>query len=43
MSNVKGYWTESYYVGFMQDGTKRYFSCEQDYKEAYDEDLDQDE
>ena len=35
---MKGYWTETYYVGFMQNGTKRYFATEQDYKEAYEED-----
>lgn len=34
---MKGYWTESYYVGFMPDGTKGYFATEADYKEAYDE------
>ena len=32
---MKGYWTESYYVGFMPDGTKRYFATDMDYKEAY--------
>ena len=32
---MKGYWTESYYVGFMHDGSKRYFASEQDYKEEY--------
>lgn len=34
---MKGYWTDTYYVGFMPDGTKRYFCTEADYKEAYKE------
>lgn len=32
---MKGYWTEEYYVGYMPDGTKRYFATEGDYKDAY--------
>lgn len=32
---MKGYYTEYSYVGFMPDGSKRYFATEGDYKEAY--------
>ena len=40
---MKGYWTDSYYVGFMADGTKRFFVSEEEYKEEYrEEDLDED-
>ena len=34
---MKGYWTNSYYVGFMKDGTKRYFVSDKEYIEAYNE------
>ena len=32
---MKGYWTESYYVGFMPDGSKRWFVSDSEYHEAY--------
>lgn len=34
---MKGYWTNSFYVGFMHDGSKRYFATHGDYVEAYRE------
>ena len=34
---MKGYWTESSYVGFMPDGSKRWFVSEEEYVEAYRE------
>ena len=34
---MKGYYTESSYVGFMPDGSKRYFVSEKEYIEAYSE------
>ena len=35
--NKYGYWTEGSYVGFMPDGTKRWFVSPEDYWEAFDE------
>lgn len=32
---MSGYWTEASYVGFMPDGTKRFFVSDEDYREAY--------
>ena len=32
---MKGYWTDSFYVGFMPDGTKRFFVSDEEYVEAY--------
>lgn len=34
---MKGYYEGYSYVGFMPDGTKRWFATEQEYKEAYAE------
>lgn len=31
----KGYYTDSYYVGFMPDGRKRYYATEGEYLEDY--------
>ena len=35
----KGFYTGYSYVGFMPDGTKRYFATEEDYMEAWRETL----
>lgn len=40
---MKGYWTDSYYVGIMPNGQKAYFCTEGDYIEAYLEALQQDD
>lgn len=34
---MKGYWTETSYVGFMPDGSKRWFVSDKEYKEAFEE------
>lgn len=36
---MKGYWTDSYYVGFMHNGRKRYFVSDREYIEAYAEEV----
>ena len=36
---MKGYYTDSYYVGFMPDGTRGFFVSESEYVEAYQEAL----
>jgi hypothetical protein len=32
---MRGYWIAYSYVGFMPDGSRRYFASPEDYKEAY--------
>ena len=32
---MKGSYTESSYVGFMPDGSKRWFVSDEDYREAF--------
>ena len=36
---TKGYYTESSYVGFMPDGSKRWFVSDVEYREAFGEAL----